>query len=102
MDVVQIKVVAAVVTNHVVWEDVALFVIVVVLKVDVAFRNGCFACPNFEKILLDVRFLNSIQEALTINAGLYVSTLFTPYDCCGFSPKYFGYKKMWPKIRYRK
>ena len=36
MDVVQIKVVAAVVTNHVVWEDVALFVIVVVLKVDVA------------------------------------------------------------------
>ena len=65
---------------------------------DPCFRNGCFACPNFEKILLDVRFLNSNQEALTINAGLYVSTLFTPYDCCGFSPKYFGYKKCGQKF----
>jgi len=65
---------------------------------DPCFRNGCFACPNFEKILLDVRFLNSIQEALTINAGLYVSTLFTPYDCCGFSPKYFWYKKCGQKF----
>ena len=36
MDVVQIKVVVVVATNHVVWEDVALFVIAFVLKVDVA------------------------------------------------------------------
>jgi hypothetical protein len=35
VDVVQIKVVVVVATNHVVWEDVALFVIVVALKVDV-------------------------------------------------------------------
>ena len=61
-------------------------------------KNGCLPCPNFEKILLDVRFLNSLEEALRINAGYYVTTLFTPFDCCGISPKYFAYKKCGEKF----
>ena len=56
-------------------------------------KNGCCPCPNFEKILLDIRFLNTFQEALNFDAGIYVSTIFTPFDCCGINPKYFGYKK---------
>ncbi len=61
-------------------------------------KEGCFSCPNWEKILLDVRFLNTIEEALNKMAGLYVSTIYTPYDCCGICPKYFGYKKCGEKF----
>ena len=61
-------------------------------------KEGCCACPNFEKILLDVRFLNTIEEALNRNAGLYVSTIYYPYDCFCINPKYFGYKKCGEKF----
>lgn len=61
-------------------------------------KFGLCPCPNYQQILLDVRFLNTIQEALTKEAGLYVSTLFTPFDCCGVIPQNIGYKKCGEKF----
>ena len=55
--------------------------------------KGCCACPNFQKPLLDFRILNTLEEALNTKAGLYVSTLYSPVDCCGCYYKKFGYKK---------
>ena len=40
-----------------------------------------------------MRFLNTIEEALNIQAGLYVSTLYSPINCCGCTPQHIGYKK---------
>ena len=60
--------------------------------------NGCCPCPDFENILLDVRFLNTIQEALDIPSGLYVSTLYNPFDCCGCIPRNIAYKKCGEKF----
>lgn len=60
--------------------------------------NGCCPCPDFENILLDVRFLNTIQEALDIPSGLYVSTLYNPFDCCGCIPQNIAYKKCGEKF----
>ena len=57
------------------------------------FKDGCCPCPEYQNILLDVRLLNTIEEALTIEAGLYVSTLYSPINCCGCSEQYIGYKK---------
>ena len=56
-------------------------------------KKGCCPCPNWEYILLDVRFLNTMQEALNQNAGLYVSTLYEPFSFCGCNPLFIGYKK---------
>ena len=55
--------------------------------------KGCCACPGYQRMLLDVRFLNTLEEALTRGAGLYVSTLYSPVDCCGCFNKNIGYKK---------
>lgn len=55
--------------------------------------NGCCPCPNYEKILLDVRLLNTMKEALIQQAGLYVTTLYSPFDCFGLNPTHIGYKK---------
>ena len=55
--------------------------------------NGCCPCPNYEKILLDVRFLNTMKEALNKQDGFYVSTLYTPINCLGIIPTFIGYKK---------
>ena len=60
--------------------------------------NGCCPCPDYENILLDVRFLNTIQEALDIPSGLYVSTLYNPFDCCGCIPQNIAYKKCGEKF----
>ena len=54
--------------------------------------KGCCPCPDYQKILLDVRFLNTLEEALNMQAGLYVSTLYSPVDICGFQQN-IGYKK---------
>ena len=56
-------------------------------------KNGCCPCPDYEKILLDVRFLNTMKEALNKQAGFYVSTLYSPVKCLGIIPTYIGYKK---------
>ena len=56
-------------------------------------EKGCCSCPDFQNILLDVRFLNTMEEALTKEAGLYVSTLYSPITICGCGPSYIGYKK---------
>ena len=55
--------------------------------------KGCCPCPNYQKILLDVRFLNTMEEALNMQAGLYVSTLYSPVDICGCFKKNIAYKK---------
>ena len=34
-----------------------------------------------------------MQQALTKKGGLYVSTLYSPFDCCGCVPQKIGYKK---------
>ena len=34
-----------------------------------------------------------MEEALTKEAGLYVSTLYSPITICGCGPSYIGYKK---------
>ena len=34
-----------------------------------------------------------MEEALTKEAGLYVSTLYSPKTICGYGPSYIGYKK---------
>ena len=56
-------------------------------------KKGCCPCPNYQKILLDVRFLNTMEEALTKDAGLYVTTLYSPVDVCGCFNQNIGYKK---------
>ena len=55
--------------------------------------KGCCPCPDYQKILLDVRFLNTMEEALNMQAGLYVSTLYSPVDICGCFKKNISYKK---------
>ena len=35
-------------------------------------EKGCCGCPNYEKPLLDVRILNTLEEAFNMKAGLYV------------------------------
>ena len=56
-------------------------------------KKGFCSCPNCENILLDVRFLNTIEEALNINGGVYVGTLYEPFNCFGLFPTNIGYKK---------
>ena len=56
-------------------------------------EKGCCSCPNFERFLLDIRFLNTMEEALDIESGLYVSTLYEPLNCFGLCPSRIGYKK---------
>ena len=56
-------------------------------------KRGFCSCPNCERILLDVRFLNTMEEALDINAGVYVGTLYEPFNCFGLFPSNIGYKK---------
>ena len=34
-----------------------------------------------------------MEEALNMQAGLYVSTLYSPINCCGCTPQHIGYKK---------
>ena len=34
-------------------------------------EKGCCGCPNYEKPLLDVRILNTLEEAFNMKAGLY-------------------------------
>ena len=56
-------------------------------------KNGCCPCPEYQKILLDVRLLNTMEEALSMQGGLYVSTLYHPVDCFGTCDSHIGYKK---------
>ena len=56
-------------------------------------KDGCCPFPNYEKILLDVRLLNTMKEALNKDAGLYVTTLYAPIDYCGIILTDIGYKK---------
>ena len=56
-------------------------------------EKGCCGCPNYEKPLLDVRILNTLEEAFNMKAGLYVGTLYSPMDRCGCYNKKIGYKK---------
>ena len=56
-------------------------------------EKGCCGCPNYEKPLLDVRILNTLEEAFNMKAGLYAGTLYSPVDCCGCYNKKIGYKK---------
>jgi len=82
-------------------EDFAHVVIVVALKEDVVVNLVVimdFVLVLIKNILLDVRFLNTIQEALDIPSGLYVSTLYNPFDCCGCIPQNIAYKKCGEKF----
>lgn len=52
---------------------------------------GCCPCPDCVRLYLDVRFLNTMEEALDINGGLYVGTVNEPFSCCNNK---FGYHKV--------
>lgn len=44
-------------------------------------EDGCCPCPDFKHILLDLRFLNTIEEAYQLNAGVYVGTITSSVEC---------------------
>lgn len=58
----------------------------------------CCYCPSCKTILLDLRFLNTIQEALNVNSGLYVCTFYNPLNCFRCSPEFIGHEKCGEKF----
>ena len=58
----------------------------------------CCYCPNCKTMLLDLRFLNTVPEAFNMAAGLYVSTLYNPFNCLRCSPEFIGYEKCGEKF----
>ena len=58
----------------------------------------CCYCPGCKTILLDLRFLNTVKEALQVNSGLYVTTLYNPFNCFRCSPDFIGYEKCGEKF----
>lgn len=56
------------------------------------FEYGILPCPNYIRILLDVRFVNSIEEALDVEGGTYVGTTTKPFKC-SFTNSSYGYFK---------
>ena len=58
----------------------------------------CCYCPSCKTILLDLRFLNTIQEALNVNSGLYVCTFYNPFNCFRCSPEFIGHEKCGEKF----